>query len=272
MKEIQPDTSDSFVYSCSSAEMWGYEQFVPEHVLAFQASGETHIFHQNGTLILKKGQLMLARKNQFAKSFKTPANDGEYKAFSVILKAEDLQKYAAQQQIDIAKKYEGDSNIVLASDAFLESYFQSLFPYLNHPGKGSEHMTFSKIAEAIALILNNDPSLESFLFDFVEPYKINLEAFMEKNYQYNASIENFAKLTGRSLAAFKRDFTAQFRTTPAKWLKNKRLEEAYYLIHQKNRKSADIYLDLGFENLSHFYTAFKDKYGMTPTQSLTQQK
>ena len=31
-------------------------------------------------------------------------------------------------------------------------------------------------------------------------------------------------------------------------------------------KPADIYLDLGFENLSHFYTCFKQKYGVTPAQ------
>jgi AraC-like DNA-binding protein len=33
---------------------------------------------------------------------------------------------------------------------------------------------------------------------------------------------------------------------------------------QKNKKPNDIYLDLGFENLSHFYTSFKQKYGTTP--------
>lgn len=79
---------------------------------------------------------------------------------------------------------------------------------------------------------------------------------------------NFAKFTGRSLTAFKRDFVTVFNTPPGKWMKEKRLEEAYYLIHQKNKKASDIYLDLGFENLSHFYTCFKKKYGVTPTESL----
>ena len=91
---------------------------------------------------------------------------------------------------------------------------------------------------------------------------------MLDNYHYNAPIENFAKLTGRSLASFKRDFAETFNTPPARWLKEKRLEEAYQLIHQENKKPADIYLELGFENLSHFYTSFKTKYGVTPTESL----
>ena len=89
---------------------------------------------------------------------------------------------------------------------------------------------------------------------------------MMKNYQFNAPIRNFAKLTGRSLAGFKRDFLKVFNAPPAKWLREKRLSEAFYLIKQKKKKAADVYLDLGFENLSHFYTCFKKKYGITPAE------
>jgi AraC-like DNA-binding protein len=123
-----------------------------------------------------------------------------------------------------------------------------------------------KVDEAIELILHLRPDLKSFLFDISDPHKTDLEEFMLKNFQYNAPIEHFAKLSGRSLTNFKRDFAVTFKTSPARWLKNKRLSEAYYLIQQKRQKPADIYLDLGFENLSHFYSAFKQKYGHTPAQ------
>lgn len=56
MKTVTPQADDSFVYSCSSADQWGYEQFIPEHILAYQVSGETHIFHQQGTFVLKKNK------------------------------------------------------------------------------------------------------------------------------------------------------------------------------------------------------------------------
>ena len=87
---------------------------------------------------------------------------------------------------------------------------------------------------------------------------------MLQNFHYNVPIEHFAKLTGRSLAAFKRDFNHIFKTSPRKWLQEKRLKEAYHLIQQKRRKPTEIYLELGFENLSHFYTSFKQKFGVTP--------
>jgi AraC-like DNA-binding protein len=272
MKTVTPQADDSFVYSCSSEDQWGYEQFIPEHILAYQASGETHIFHQQGTFILKKDQMLLAHRNQFAKSQKMPASDKEYKAVSIILRSEDLKKFAAATNIICDKQYSGKYNVVLKPDAYLKSYFQSLIPYLEQPRRSSKRMAFAKVNEAIELLLHIHPELQDFLFDFNAPYKINLEEFMLKNFQYNAPIESFAKLTGRSLAGFKRDFVRSFNVPPAKWLKEKRLDEAFYLIHQKNKKPSDIYLDLGFENLSHFYTAFKQKYGVTPTESLAIKK
>jgi len=268
VKTIIRQKDNSFVYSCTSKDQWGYEQFVPEHILAFQLSGETHIFHQQGVFVLKKGRILLAHRNQFAKSLKIPATDNEYKAVSIILKTEDLKKFAAINNIVCDKKYSGKKNIVLKPDSYLKSYFQSLIPYLEHPEDGNGRMVFSKISEAIELLLNLNTELKNFFFDFSEPHKINLEDFMRDNYHYKAPLESFAKLTGRSIASFKRDFIKIFNISPAKWLKDMRLKEAYRLIHHENKRPPDIYLDLGFENLSHFYTAFKNKYGVTPTESL----
>ena len=265
--EVFPQTNDSFFYSCISVSKWGYEQFIPDHVLTFQKSGETHIFHQQGTFIFKPNRILLARKNQFARSLKIPSN-GNYEVISVILKSEHLKKYAVDNNLIPEKSYKGKNNLLLKSDSYLRSYFESLLPYLKDPEKSNEKLVFSKVTEAIELLLNISPGLSKLLFDFNDPHKIDLEEFMLKNFQYNAPIKNFARLTGRSLAGFKRDFRNLFNTTPSRWLKNKRLEEAHYLIHKKRRKPADFYLEIGFESLPHFYTAFKEKYGVTPNESL----
>ncbi|RXM38965.1 hypothetical protein BOQ62_14270 [Chryseobacterium sp. CH21] len=57
-----------------------------------------------------------------------------------------------------------------------------------------------------------------------------------------------------------------FQMVPKQWLKEKRLKEKYYLIKSRDKKLSDIYLDLGFENLSHFYSSFKKKFGVTTTE------
>ena len=107
---------------------------------------------------------------------------------------------------------------------------------------------------------------QHFLFDFQEPYKIDLQTYMNHNYKYNIPLSSFAKLTGRSLSTFKRDFTKIFKTTPERWLQLKRLEQAHHLITNQKQRPSEVYLEVGFENLSHFSFAFKKQFGLTPTE------
>jgi AraC-like DNA-binding protein len=115
------------------------------------------------------------------------------------------------------------------------------------------------------ILLETNPSLSSILFDFSEPGKMDQEAYMGKHYKFNGSLGQFAYLTGRSLSTFKRDFKTTFNTTPNRWLLNKRLEEAYYLIKEKHWKSTDVFLEVGFKDYSHFSVAFKKAFGCAPS-------
>lgn len=134
--------------------------------------------------------------------------------------------------------------------------------------------------EAISIVFKRD-FLKSFLKeykeitqqqfpdnDFNDPGKIDLEDFMNKNYCFNVSLERFAYLSGRSLTAFKQDFNKIFVMPPGRWLLNKRLQEAHHLITDKKRRPSAVYLELGFEDLSHFSFAFKKLFGVSPSQLL----
>jgi AraC-like DNA-binding protein len=109
------------------------------------------------------------------------------------------------------------------------------------------------------------PNVDELLGHFEEPGKLDLVDFMEKNYMFNLPLEKFGYLTGRSLTTFKKDFGKAFGSTPGKWLTQKRLELARYHISEKKRKPSDVYLDVGFEDLSHFSFAFKKHFGYNPT-------
>lgn len=260
---------NAFAHSCYFEKVFGHEQFISDHVVMFQISGETHIDTQNGIVIISKNQMVIARRLQLAKAYKYPAKDEAYRVMSVVLHTERLQKYALNNHINTTKIYNGDLSVSLKSNAFLENYFRSLVPYVENTKEVSKQMENLKVNELVTLLLENHPELKTFLFDFSEPFKVDLEDFMGNNFHYNVPIENFAKLTGRSLASFKRDFKKIFQTSPRKWLQDRRLKEAYTLLEKKQQKPADIYLDLGFENLSHFYSSFKEKFGITPATVLS---
>ena len=263
MKEAIADT---ILYSCSAKQYRGNEQFIAEHSLGYIIAGEMHLFINDKTIVCKEGSIGLTRKNQLLKSVKFPPPGGEFKSISIYLTQEILRQYVDEHNIAANISMDKTPAVQLpANDIFLKGYFQSLTPYFETKEKMSPTLAALKTKEAVELLLKIQPSLKNLLFDFNEPHKIDLEAFMNRNFTYNVSMSNFAKLSGRSLAGFKRDFEKIFNTSPGTWLQQRRLEEAYFLIKKKNKKPSDVYLDVGFENLSHFSYAFKKAYGMAPS-------
>ncbi|WP_308993466.1 AraC family transcriptional regulator [Mariniflexile litorale] len=255
----------NLLYSCVYEKERGIEQFVEEHALGIILSGELHLFTNKGTIIFKKNSIGLIRRNQLAKSMKFPESNGKpFKAINILLDQNALKKYASIYTIKKQDRYKGDYIIDLTKNSFLKDYLESLLPYFDNPELLTGEISENKTIEAVKLLLKAKPELFSFLFDFNDPHKIDLEAFMVQNFTFNVTLNKFAKLTGRSLATFKRDFRKTFNDSPSQWLTKKRLEEAHYLIAKKNKRPTDIYLDLGFENLSHFSYAFKKQFGVSP--------
>jgi AraC-like DNA-binding protein len=150
----------------------------------------------------------------------------------------------------------------------LGTYIDSLQPYDDLIGHSNPVFTTIKIKELVVLLLQLQPELKNLLFDFSEPGKLDLEAFMNQNFHFNVPLERFAYLTGRSLSTFKRDFEKIYSSKPGKWLQQRRLREAYYLIKEKGLPPIDVYMEVGFQDLSHFSYAFKKEYGLSPTKLL----
>lgn len=69
-----------------------------------------------------------------------------------------------------------------------------------------------------------------------------------------------------SLSTFKRHFIKEHKTSPGKWLQDKRLQKAKETLELDNLKPSDIYLDFGYNNLSNFSIAFKNKFGINPSE------
>jgi AraC-like DNA-binding protein len=93
-----------------------------------------------------------------------------------------------------------------------------------------------------------------------------LPDIMEANYMFNLSLEEYSKIAHRSLASFKREFTELFKTTPGKWLTQKRLHYAHLLLRTSKKHVNEIAYESGFENSTHFSRLFKEKFGTAPLQ------
>ncbi len=78
------------------------------------------------------------------------------------------------------------------------------------------------------------------------------------------SVDDLCFMTHKSRSTFQRVFQRIFGMPPGKWLLEKRMEHAAYLLKHKHLRPTDVYTEVGFENLSAFSAAFKQHYGVTP--------
>ncbi|MDJ1472619.1 AraC family transcriptional regulator [Cytophagaceae bacterium DM2B3-1] len=251
------------IYSTYTDANRSGEQFIHEHHLAYIISGSLSIIDGGRTDTFNAGDIVLLRKNNLGKFIKQPAKDGHFIAITILLDNETLVNASKGQQL--AEEVYASSQAVLSigPDVLLTNYFHSLLPYFEEVL--TEDLIHYKKQEAILLLLRCNPSLKNILFDFGVPGKIDLEEFMNRNFRYNVSLDKFAYLTGRSLASFKRDFEKIFNTSPNRWIQQRRLKEAHYLIREKKLKPSDVYLEVGFESLSHFSYSFKQFFGKNPS-------
>ncbi len=240
------------------------EQFIIEHTFVYVIKGILNGYDGSRQETLKSGECCLARKDRLARYNKEKVNSELEKVF-VFFDETFLINFQQRHQAKATPFKSTETFVWVKKNDLLPGFIQSLQPYYNH-GKINEPFADVKREELLIILLQAKPELAGLFFDYGIPEKVSLEEFMNRNFKFNVSIERFAYLTGRSLSAFKRDFQQTFKETPGRWLVSKRLSEAYFLIHKKDEKPSDIYLDLGFETLAHFSYAFKKQFKITPTE------
>ena len=254
-------------FSCYYSSSRVGENFVPEHAISLIISGSNVLDDGINPQRFQDGDLYFCRRNQLVKYVKNPPEGGEFRSVNMFFTQDFLRDFAMRYDYSASHKMDTPAYMLLEGKSVLGNYMNSLAEYQELFNQQPDSPLYRiKQEEAVLLLLKAYPELANVLFDFSDPGKIDLEAFMQQNYHFNVGINRFAYLTGRSLSAFKRDFEKVFSISPGKWLLQRRLREAYHLLKEKKLSVSDVYVDLGFEDLSHFSYAFKKQYGVAPSQ------
>lgn len=179
-----------------------------------------------------------------------------------------LKKYPEIKEGNAPGQFDGDSVIPLSMNPVFGSFFQSLFSYFLQEKPPPKDLLRLKMEELILSIYTQpgNQSLKQYFLSLGWRHKIQLKEIMESNFPYPLSIEEYARLSARSLSTFRRDFKKIFHTSPGRWLSQKRLSYGSFLLETTDLSILGVAEECGFKNRSHFIRMFREKFGVSPHQ------
>ena len=221
-------------------------------------AGTTVAVNKDQSLLLKKGnwlwtELLDTEAIYFCKLF----------FFSEKKLKEFLEKHTENNQT----VKEETPYFIIRNDAYITSYLNSLSTISEAPTVFAENLLSVKFEELMLYLLQKyGRKFELYLYSLIIKETSSFKKIVESKIHSNLKLEEIAFLCNMSLSTFKRHFIKEYKVSPGKWLQDKRLQKAKETLEQGNLKPSDIYLDFGYNNLSNFSVAFKNKFGFSPNQ------
>lgn len=89
---------------------------------------------------------------------------------------------------------------------------------------------------------------------------------MQSHFAPMLTVEDYAKIAGRPIASFNRDFKRVFGIPPGKWLFREKMRRAARLLSSSDTTVTQVALELDYQSISHFIDRFRTHFGETPKQ------
>lgn len=256
------------IYSYFFSDDCMCSKMVRDHFLVYVYSGEYVLEEGKRRTVVRPGECVFLRRDNRVEMTKQPKDGEPFMAIFMTFKRNWLREVFQEFEkgrlpVDAGKHKQ--SVIKLPETPDIKGLFLSITPYFDSEIKPSDDIMCLKMLEGLHALLRIDDRFYATLFDFAEPWKIDILDFLNENYMYDLSMEEIASFTGRSLSTFKRDFKKISDLSPEKWLVRRRLKAAQEMLREKGKSVTDVYVEVGFKNFSHFSTAFKKQFGVAPS-------
>jgi AraC family transcriptional regulator, exoenzyme S synthesis regulatory protein ExsA len=207
--------------------------------IIFVLDGKKIIHHREKSWLLTSGQSIMLKKTAYKQE---RFFDTEWEVLCFYLPDHFLKQVFNEIRISLPlKELPPSPPEILLEIKVSEStraFFYSIIPYFNQQPPPSKSLLELKFKELLFNILSNPANLGvlAYVNSMSDTNKPLLPEIMEANYTFNLSIAEFARISQRSHASFKRDFISCYKTTPGKWLVQKRLEYAKHLLESSSKK------------------------------------
>lgn len=259
--------------SCEATESIAADIYQPSTTIIYAETGNIHFLIGSQQYTVKEGHFGLLRKFTHVTTYKEFIGDDQYaKVYVLSMPNEFIRSVISEFEVTRHSAINQQRFFNLPATLELSQLMNAISHSVDNGLDLNNEQMMENTAFALKALSIEDPNLLDIFKEFSIVERADIEALIHHNYLYDIPLTELAKMSGRSLSTFNRDFRLLFATTPHQLIKRKRLEFAKRLMDKNHCGAAEVYLDAGFKDLSHFCKSFKAYFKQSASDYITSKK
>lgn len=232
----------------------------------YMIEGSMHSYDSRGLHALGEKEAIIKNCNQYIQSFKPKVGADECEVMAVYLYPELLKEIYKDEVPSFLKQEEAAMPKKLIGNQLIEQYVNNLSLYFEEPTTLDEELGTLKLKELIMILLKSEKhvSIRQLLSDIFSPVNRHFQETIQRNLFNPLTLEQLAFICHMSLSTFKREFKKIYDQTPAKYIKNQRLEHAANRLLCNRDPISVIAFESGFQDVTTFSASFQEKFKTSP--------
>jgi AraC-like DNA-binding protein len=251
----------------SNQEISKQQIILNKNTFSFLQEGTKEVFFDNSSYSINNSQFLLMKSGHCLMTEKLSNNRKSYRSILFFFCNDAVLGFIRKFELSQPTSEALYSTYAFDYDEFIKRFTNSLLDIIKLSKTSQKNILEVKFDEIMLYLIEFKGV--NFLYSLISDSDNQNQKFIqliESNKLNKLSIKELSFLSNRSVSSFKREFEKHFNNSPSKWFQDKRLEHSAFLLKKKSKRPSDIFEEIGYENLSNFIQAFKNKFGMTPKQ------
>lgn len=236
--------------------------------------GSYQVIEANGIFKVGEKEALLKKCGNYVSYFPSSEENKRAEAIAIYFHPDIIKSIYSNEVVDFLNTSQQKPTPKKVANELIEKYISNLIIYLDNPSLIDDELAVLKFKELILILLKSQhsDSVQSFFGELFNTQELAFKTIIENNIFNDISIEELAFICNKSMSSFKRAFKLCFNETPARYIKQRRLERAAQLIATTSENISHIAYDCGFIDPTTFSSVFSNQFGVSPSTYRTQNR